>query len=78
MLSTGSAQTEAKSSDVSSSGKFKTEKEILSYWGIEPNKIAKEDGTEWKWTSFRVTSFFSLCKCIHYEIEAIHFCLQIR
>ncbi|XP_078148192.1 ubiquinol oxidase 1a, mitochondrial-like [Carex rostrata] len=53
MLSTGSAQTEAKSSDVSSSGKFKTEKEIVSYWGIQPNKIAKEDGTEWKWTSFR-------------------------
>lgn len=58
MLSTGSAQTDAKSSNTSSSGKFKTKKEIVSYWGIEPNKIAKEDGTEWKWTSFRVISFF--------------------
>lgn len=30
------------------------EKGIVSYWGVEPNKITKEDGTEWKWNCFRV------------------------
>ncbi|RWR81073.1 mitochondrial alternative oxidase 1 [Cinnamomum micranthum f. kanehirae] len=29
------------------------EKAIVSYWGIAPGKITKEDGTEWKWKSFR-------------------------
>ncbi|KAM5573737.1 ubiquinol oxidase 2, mitochondrial-like [Rosa sericea] len=29
------------------------EKEITSYWGVGPNKITKEDGTEWKWNCFR-------------------------
>ena len=28
---------------------------INSYWGIEQtNKLMREDGTEWKWTCFRV------------------------
>jgi ubiquinol oxidase len=28
---------------------------INSYWGIEQtNKLVREDGTEWKWTCFRV------------------------
>ncbi|KFK39524.1 hypothetical protein AALP_AA3G255700 [Arabis alpina] len=31
----------------------KGEKGINSYWGVEPNKITKEDGTEWKWNCFR-------------------------
>ncbi|KAJ4732084.1 Ubiquinol oxidase [Rhynchospora pubera] len=48
-----SDQTAAKSSKPSSTGKFKVEKEVASYWGIEPNKLVKDDGTEWKWTSFR-------------------------
>ncbi|KAK9144170.1 hypothetical protein Sjap_004073 [Stephania japonica] len=26
---------------------------LVSYWGIEPVKVTKEDGTEWKWRSFR-------------------------
>ncbi|KAF5750578.1 mitochondrial alternative oxidase 1 [Tripterygium wilfordii] len=30
----------------------KDEKQI-SYWGIPPEKISKEDGTEWKWNCFR-------------------------
>lgn len=29
-------------------------KEIASYWGVEPPKITKDDGTEWKWNCFRV------------------------
>ncbi|XP_072958231.1 ubiquinol oxidase 1a, mitochondrial-like [Typha angustifolia] len=28
-------------------------KEIASYWGIQPSKLVKEDGTEWKWSCFR-------------------------
>ncbi|KAI3842216.1 hypothetical protein MKW98_026006 [Papaver atlanticum] len=26
---------------------------VASYWGVSPNKLVKEDGTEWKWKSFR-------------------------
>ncbi|KAI3443748.1 hypothetical protein Pfo_000416 [Paulownia fortunei] len=28
-------------------------KEVVSYWGVEPAKITKEDGTEWTWNCFR-------------------------
>lgn len=36
------------------SGGNKDEKGIMSYWGIQPSKITKQDGTEWKWNCFRV------------------------
>ncbi|XP_024032279.1 ubiquinol oxidase 2, mitochondrial-like [Morus notabilis] len=26
---------------------------VVSYWGVSPSKITKEDGTEWKWSCFR-------------------------
>ncbi|XP_077234832.1 ubiquinol oxidase 2, mitochondrial-like [Tasmannia lanceolata] len=29
------------------------EKAVVSYWGVAPGKVAKEDGTDWKWKSFR-------------------------
>lgn len=35
-------------------GDGKDGKTIVSYWGIPPTKVTKEDGTEWKWTCFRV------------------------
>ncbi|XP_044325895.1 ubiquinol oxidase 1b, mitochondrial [Triticum aestivum] len=28
-------------------------KAVVSYWGIEPRKLVKDDGTEWPWFSFR-------------------------
>ncbi|KAM7510671.1 hypothetical protein LguiB_009546 [Lonicera macranthoides] len=28
-------------------------KDVVSYWGVEPAKVIKEDGTQWKWNSFR-------------------------
>lgn len=28
-------------------------KAVVSYWGIEPRKLVKEDGTEWRWFCFR-------------------------
>ena len=34
---------------LSSAGGNKEEKVIVSYWGIQPSKITKKDGTEWKW-----------------------------
>lgn len=34
-------------------GDLKKEKRMVSYWGVEPNKVTKEDGTEWKWSCFR-------------------------
>lgn len=30
-----------------------SKKAVVSYWGIDTPKLVKEDGTEWKWTSFR-------------------------
>jgi ubiquinol oxidase len=32
-----------------------SKKGIVSYWGIEPRKLMKEDGTEWRWFCFRVS-----------------------
>ncbi|CAK9149162.1 unnamed protein product [Ilex paraguariensis] len=29
------------------------DKAIVSYWGVEPAKVTKEDGTEWRWHCFR-------------------------
>nr|Q07185.1 RecName: Full=Ubiquinol oxidase 1, mitochondrial; AltName: Full=Alternative oxidase 1; Flags: Precursor [Glycine max]CAA48653.1 alternative oxidase [Glycine max]prf//2004454A respiratory chain terminal oxidase [Glycine max] len=37
---------------LSSAGGNKEEKVIVSYWGIQPSKITKKDGTEWKWNCF--------------------------
>lgn len=34
-------------------GSPKNNKAVVSYWGVEPPKLVKEDGTEWKWTCFR-------------------------
>ncbi|GLT91330.1 hypothetical protein SLE2022_092220 [Rubroshorea leprosula] len=31
----------------------KDEKSIVTYWGIEPGKLKKDDGTEWRWSCFR-------------------------
>lgn len=28
-------------------------KEVVSYWGVQPPKLTKEDGSEWKWHCFR-------------------------
>ncbi|XP_076912897.1 ubiquinol oxidase 2, mitochondrial-like [Bidens hawaiensis] len=28
-------------------------KEVVSYWGVQPAKVTKEDGTEWKWNCFK-------------------------
>ncbi|KAM7259056.1 hypothetical protein ACFE04_014797 [Oxalis oulophora] len=41
------------SSAATGGGANKKGKEIMSYWGVTPSKIVKEDGTEWKWTCFR-------------------------
>lgn len=32
----------------------KDEKRIVSYWGVEAPKVNKDDGSEWKWSCFRV------------------------
>ncbi|KAK7252556.1 hypothetical protein RIF29_36595 [Crotalaria pallida] len=34
-------------------GGNKEEKKLMSYWGVEPSKVTKPDGTEWKWNCFR-------------------------
>lgn len=30
---------------------------VVSYWGVSPAKVSKEDGTDWKWNSFRVHTY---------------------
>jgi len=42
------------SSSEGGAGDNKDEKGITSYWGVQPSKITKPDGTEWKWNCFRV------------------------
>lgn len=34
------------------------QKELISYWGLKPTKVTKEDGAEWKWSCFRVQNLF--------------------
>ncbi|XP_039121047.1 ubiquinol oxidase 2, mitochondrial-like [Dioscorea cayenensis subsp. rotundata] len=34
-------------------------KEVVSYWGMAPLKLMKEDGTEWKWNCFRPWDTYS-------------------
>ncbi|CAA7030205.1 unnamed protein product [Microthlaspi erraticum] len=46
-------KTENNESTGGDAGGNKGEKGIASYWGVEPNKITKEDGSEWKWNCFR-------------------------
>lgn len=33
-------------------------KAIMSYWGVSPGKVTKEDGTEWRWSCFRVREIY--------------------
>lgn len=37
----------------SASGVSGGDKAIVSYWGVSPAKVTKEDGTEWRWTCFK-------------------------
>lgn len=30
---------------------------VVSYWGVSPAKVSKEDGTDWKWNCFRVHTY---------------------
>ncbi|KAH7833321.1 hypothetical protein Vadar_005136 [Vaccinium darrowii] len=39
---------------VVASGGCSDDKAIVSYWGISPGKVTKEDGSDWRWNSFRV------------------------
>jgi hypothetical protein len=41
-------------------GDKEEKKETVSYWGVPPSRVTKEDGTEWKWNSFRVRLLLSL------------------
>lgn len=37
----------------------KKEKAVVSYWGMAPApKVVKEDGTEWRWSCFKVFIIF--------------------
>ena len=55
-------QEEVKHSQPVAEGGDKAEEKnaIVSYWGVPPSRVTKEDGTEWKWNCFRVSCFLSL------------------
>lgn len=36
-------------------------KSIVSYWGIQPPKVTKEDGTPWRWNCFMVRRSYFYC-----------------
>lgn len=59
------AKAAAKSSAAAEAAKGDGEKKevaISSYWGIEQSKkLVREDGTEWKWSCFRVRALCLLC-----------------
>lgn len=59
-----------------SAGVNKDEKGIVSYWGVPPSRITKEDGTEWKWTCFRVRYYFF--KILILIFEGIFLFLAVR
>lgn len=50
----GDKEQEKKQAVGGGGGSAKDDKEIVSYWGLDPTKVSKEDGSPWKWTCFRV------------------------
>lgn len=58
LMSTSSAAAASEAKKEAAKGGQGDKKEVVvnSYWGIEQsNKLVREDGTEWKWTCFRVS-----------------------
>ncbi|MBA0806542.1 hypothetical protein Gohar_005993 [Gossypium harknessii] len=49
----GDKEQEKKQAVGGGGGSAKDDKEIVSYWGLDPTKVYKEDGSPWKWTCFR-------------------------
>ncbi|KAA3459663.1 ubiquinol oxidase 2, mitochondrial-like [Gossypium australe] len=49
----GDKEQEKKQAVGGGGGSAKDDKEIASYWGLDPTKVSKEDGSPWKWTCFR-------------------------
>ncbi|TYI53348.1 hypothetical protein E1A91_D12G312200v1 [Gossypium mustelinum] len=49
----GDKEKEKKQAVGGGGGSAKDDKEIVSYWGLDPTKVSKEDGSPWKWTCFR-------------------------
>lgn len=41
-------------SSAAAGGDGKDNKGVVSYWGVERAKVTKEDGSEWRWSCFRV------------------------
>ncbi|CAD6259765.1 unnamed protein product [Miscanthus lutarioriparius] len=47
------AAPEQRQKTVSAAPEGQDKKAVVSYWGIQPPKLVKEDGTEWRWFCFR-------------------------
>ncbi|KAJ6881527.1 hypothetical protein NC651_028193 [Populus alba x Populus x berolinensis] len=56
-------QEEVKHSQPVAEGGDKAEEKnaIVSYWGVPPSRVTKEDGTEWKWNCFRIDLVLMVC-----------------
>ncbi|XP_024996187.1 ubiquinol oxidase 2, mitochondrial-like [Cynara cardunculus var. scolymus] len=44
---------EAVGGSATAAGSSQKAKEVVSYWGVQPPKVTKDDGSEWKWNCFR-------------------------
>lgn len=55
-LALGEKEQEEKkqATETAGDGNNNEEKRIVSYWGVEAPKVTKEDGTEWRWSCFKV------------------------
>ena len=50
------AAPEQRQKTVSAAPEGQDKKAVVSYWGIQPPKLVKEDGTEWRWFCFRLST----------------------
>lgn len=50
----GGDKEQEKKQAVGGGGSAKKDKGTVSYWGLDPTKVSKEDASPWKWTCFRV------------------------
>lgn len=82
--STGAQQQLQNSATATTSGasvavsKDETEKnEISSYWGVPTSKLTNKDGTEWKWSCFRVRHACTPLSYMELSFSSLFLCFSI-
>lgn len=65
MASTAAADANKEDATEKPAAAEQSKKDVVSYWGIEPRKLLKEDGTEWRWSCFRVRTGQTCTPSVH-------------